>query len=52
MRRLPIIIVLVGLIAASVAAAATPTPDAHDRALAQRLAAKVVALQKVASVSI
>jgi len=50
-RRLPIIIVLVGLMAASVAAAATPTPDAHDRALAQRLAAKVVALQKVASVS-
>ena len=51
MLRLLICAVTVGLVAASVAAAATPTPDAHDRALAQRLAAKVVELQKVASVS-
>jgi hypothetical protein len=34
-----------------VAAAATPAPDAHDRALAHRLAAKVVELQKVSSAS-
>ena len=51
MRGLLIIGLLVGLVAASVAAAATPTPDAHDRALAQRLAAKVVELQKVARAS-
>jgi hypothetical protein len=37
--------------AAAAAAGATPTPDAHDRALAHRLAAKVVELQKVTSAS-
>lgn len=41
-----LIAVAVGLASASVATAATPKPDAHDRALAQRLAAKVVAIQK------
>jgi len=51
MLRSLIVVVVLGLTAASVAAAATPTPDAHDRALAQQLAAKVVAIQKVASAS-
>jgi len=35
----------------SVAAAATPEPDGHDRALARQLGAKVVELQKVATAS-
>ena len=51
MLRLLIVGVLVGIMGASVAAAATPTPDAHDRALAQQLAAKVVVFQKLATVS-
>ena len=51
MRRVLIVSVAAALIAASVAAAATPKPDPHDRALAQLLAAKVTSLQKVASAS-
>ena len=52
MRRCLIVVVSVVLAAASAATAATAaTPDAHDRALARQLAAKVVALQKVATVS-
>ena len=51
MRRLLIVVGMLGLMAASVAAAATPAPDAHDRALARQLAAKVVELQKIATAS-
>lgn len=51
MLRLLLVVVTVGLMAASLAAAATPTPDAHDRALARQLAAKVVVLQKLATAS-
>lgn len=50
-RRLLMVSVLVGLVAVSAAAAATPRPDAHDRALARQLAAKVVELQQVATAS-
>ncbi len=51
MLRLLIAVAVAGLVSAPVAAAASPTPDAHDRALAHRLAAKVVELQKVTSAS-
>ena len=51
MVRVLIVVVLAGLVAASLATAATPKPDAHDRALALQLAAKVVSLQKVSSAS-
>ena len=44
MTRSLIMVVLLALVAASVTAAATPKPDAHDRALAQQLAAKVESL--------
>ena len=51
MRLVLIVSVTAVLVAASVAAASTPVPDAHDRALAQQLAAKVASLQKVAAAS-
>jgi hypothetical protein len=50
MRLLLIVAVLVlGLSVVTGATAATPKPDAHDRAAAQRLAAEVAALQKLAT---
>jgi hypothetical protein len=48
MRAL-IVVTLAALACAPVASAATPAPDAHDRALAHQLAAKVAALQKLQS---
>ena len=51
MTRALIMVVLLALVAASVAAAATPKPDAHDRALAQQLAAKVESLKALTSAS-
>ena len=51
MARALIVVTLVALIAASVAAATTPKPDAHDRALAHQLAAKVESLKKLTATS-
>ena len=51
MTRALIMVVLLALVAASVTAAATPKPDAHDRALAQQLAAKVESLKTLTSAS-
>jgi hypothetical protein len=50
-RRFLIVVVAVGLVGVSAAAAASPAPDAHDRAVAQQLAAKVVELQKLVTAS-
>jgi hypothetical protein len=49
MARALIVVALLALLAASFAAASTPKPDAHDRALAQQLAAKVASLRKLTS---
>ena len=51
MARALIVVALLALAAASATSAATPKPDAHDRALARQLAAKVTSLQKVSSAS-
>ena len=51
MARALIVVAVVALVAASVAAATTPKPDAHDRALAQQLAAKVESLKKLTATS-
>ena len=51
MARALIVVALLALVAASVAAATTPKPDAHDRALAQQLAAKVESLKKLTATS-
>jgi hypothetical protein len=51
MERLLIVVGLAALIATSFAAAAAPRPDAHDRALAQQLAAKVESLKRMTSTS-
>jgi len=50
-QRFLLVVVVVGLMSVSVAAAATPAPDAHDRAVAQQLAAKVVELEKLTTAS-
>lgn len=50
-RRAVTIVMVLGLVAVSAAAAATPKPDAHDRAVARQLAAKVEELQKLSSAS-
>lgn len=50
-RRAVTIVMVLGLVAVSAAAAATPKPDAHDRAVARQLAAKVEQLQKLSSAS-
>ena len=44
-------VVTVAVAAASAASAAAPGPDAHDRALAQQLAAQVSSLSRLAAVS-
>ncbi len=44
-------VLLAALVVVSTAAAATPAPDAHDREVARRLAAKVVELQKLTTAS-
>jgi hypothetical protein len=41
------LLVVLGLVLAGAASAATPRPDAHDRALAAQLAAKVAALRAI-----
>jgi len=51
MRRVLIAVVLVAFAAASAASAAARAPDAHDRVLAQQLAAQVSSLSKLAAVS-
>ncbi len=51
MLRFLMVVLLVVLVAVSTAAAATPAPDAHDRAVARQLAAKVVELQKLTTAS-
>lgn len=47
MARALIVVAVLALAVASVAAATTPKPDAHDRTLAQQLAAKVESLKKL-----
>ncbi len=51
MARALIAVALLALVVATVAAATTPKPDAHDRALAQQLAAKVDSLKKLTATS-
>jgi hypothetical protein len=50
-RFLMMVLVLVMLSATAPAGAATPVPDSHDRAVARKLAAKVVELQKLGAAS-
>ena len=50
-RLLSVVVVLAALAVVSAAPAAAPTPDAHDRALAQRLAAEVSSLTKLGATS-
>lgn len=51
MRRVLVALMIAGLVAVSAAAAVTSRPDAHDRAIAHALAAKVAQLEKVTKAS-